>query len=135
MQCPRCRQDNRDDAKFCRECGLALGTSCMTCGSHLRVGSKYCDNCGAAIALIESGSSGLLSPVSPFFQMTKSMLASEATRDGERRQVTVLFSDMKASTEYIADLDPEDARLLLDPVLERMMEAVERYEGTVNQVM
>jgi class 3 adenylate cyclase/tetratricopeptide (TPR) repeat protein len=135
MQCPRCRQENREEAKFCRECGMAFGIACLTCGSNLKVGSKYCDSCGAAVAVIESESAVRLPSVSPFFQLTKSMLASEAVRDGERRQVTVLFSDMKASTEYIADLDPEDARLLLDPVLERMMEAVERYEGTVNQVM
>jgi class 3 adenylate cyclase/tetratricopeptide (TPR) repeat protein len=134
MQCPRCRQDNRDEAKFCRECGIAFGMACLTCGTSLKVGSKYCDNCGATVAVIEQGPS-LLPSASPFFQLTKSMLASEAVRDGERKQVTVLFSDMKASTEYIADLDPEDARLLLDPVLERMMEAVERYQGTVNQVM
>jgi class 3 adenylate cyclase len=49
--------------------------------------------------------------------------------------VTVLFADLKGSMELLADRDPEDARSLLDPVLERMMEAVHRYEGTVNQVM
>jgi class 3 adenylate cyclase/tetratricopeptide (TPR) repeat protein len=55
--------------------------------------------------------------------------------EGERKQVTVLFADLKGSTELLADRDPEDARKLLDPVLEHMMEAVHRYEGTVNQVM
>ena len=67
--------------------------------------------------------------------LTKRILTSEAALEGERKQVTVLFSDMKGSTEQIADRDPEDARRLLDPILERMMEAVDRYEGTVNQVM
>ena len=55
--------------------------------------------------------------------------------EGERKQVTVLFADLKGSMELLADRDPEEARKLLDPVLERMMEAVHRYEGTVNQVM
>ena len=55
--------------------------------------------------------------------------------EGERKQVTVLFADLKGSMELLADRDPEEARQLLDPVLERMMEAVHRYEGTVNQVM
>ena len=55
--------------------------------------------------------------------------------EGERKQVTVLFADLKGSMELLADRDPEDARKILDPVLERMMEAVHRYEGTVNQVM
>src|SRR6185503_14120961 len=54
---------------------------------------------------------------------------------GERKQVTVLFADLKGSMELLADRDPEEARAILDPVLERMMEAVHRYEGTVNQVM
>jgi class 3 adenylate cyclase len=56
-------------------------------------------------------------------------------REGERKQVTVLFADLKGSMELLADRDPEEARKLLDPVLERMMEAVHHYEGTVNQVM
>ena len=58
-----------------------------------------------------------------------------AALEGERKQVTVLFADLKGSMELLADRDPEEARKLLDPVLERMMEAVHRYEGTVNQVM
>ena len=59
----------------------------------------------------------------------------KAALEGERKQVTVLFADLKGSMELLADRDPEDARQLLDPVLERMMDAVHRYEGTVNQVM
>ena len=58
-----------------------------------------------------------------------------AALEGERKQVTVLFADLKGSMELLADRDPEEARQLLDPVLERMMAAVHRYEGTVNQVM
>jgi class 3 adenylate cyclase len=62
-------------------------------------------------------------------------LASRAAFEGERMQVTVLFADIKNSTELIKDLDPEAAQQLLDPALRRMMEAVPRYEGTVNQVL
>jgi class 3 adenylate cyclase/tetratricopeptide (TPR) repeat protein len=60
---------------------------------------------------------------------------SKAALEGERKQVTVLFADLKGSMELLADRDPEEARKILDPVIERMMEAVHRYEGTVNQVM
>ena len=60
---------------------------------------------------------------------------SKSALEGERKQVTVLLADLKGSMELLADRDPEEARKLLDPVLERMMEAVHRYEGTVNQVM
>jgi class 3 adenylate cyclase/tetratricopeptide (TPR) repeat protein len=62
-------------------------------------------------------------------------MTSKAAVEGERKQVTVLFADLRGSMELLADRDPEDARRLLDPVLEHMMEAVHRYEGTVNQVM
>jgi class 3 adenylate cyclase len=67
--------------------------------------------------------------------LAERILTSKTALEGERKQVTVLFADLKGSMELLADRDPEEARKLLDPVLERMMEAVHRYEGTVNQVM
>ena len=67
--------------------------------------------------------------------LAEKILTSKAALEGERKQVTVLFADLKGSMELLADRDPEEARQLLDPVLERMMDAVHRYEGTVNQVM
>src|SRR6202011_3274923 len=67
--------------------------------------------------------------------LAEKMLSSRHALEGERKQVTVLFADLKGSMELLADRDPEEARRLLDPVLERMMEAVHLYEGTVNQVM
>src|SRR5262249_53337572 len=67
--------------------------------------------------------------------LVEKILTSKAALEGERKQVTVLFADLKGSMELLADRDPEEARKILDPVLELMMEAVHRYEGTVNQVM
>jgi len=67
--------------------------------------------------------------------LTEKILAARTILEGERKQVTVLFADLKGSMELLADRDPEEARQLLDPVLERMMDAVHRYEGTVNQVL
>jgi class 3 adenylate cyclase/tetratricopeptide (TPR) repeat protein len=67
--------------------------------------------------------------------LAEKILTSKSALEGERKQVTVLFADLKGSMELLADRDPEEARQLLDPVLERMMAAVHRYEGTVNQVM
>jgi class 3 adenylate cyclase len=67
--------------------------------------------------------------------LAEKILLSKSALEGERKQVTVLFADLKGSMELLADRDPEEARRLLDPVLERMMAAVHRYEGTVNQVM
>ncbi len=67
--------------------------------------------------------------------LAEKIFTSRSALEGERKQVTVLFADLKGSMELLADRDPEEARQLLDPVLERMMAAVHRYEGTVNQVM
>jgi class 3 adenylate cyclase/tetratricopeptide (TPR) repeat protein len=67
--------------------------------------------------------------------LAQKILTSRAALEGERKQVTVLFADLKSSMELLVDRDPEEARKLLDPILERMMEAVHHYEGTVNQVM
>jgi len=138
MQCLACRHENREDARFCRECGEAFGTRCAVCGTNLTAESRFCDNCGApSVTPAGRVASPLLA--SPYFQapsrLARRILTSNAALEGERKQVTVLFSDLKGSTEYIADRDPEYARRLLDPVLELMMEAVDRYEGTVNQVM
>ena len=67
--------------------------------------------------------------------LAEQILTSRAALEGERKQVTVLFADLKGSMELLAERDPEEARQLLDPVLDRMMAAVHQYEGTVNQVM
>jgi class 3 adenylate cyclase len=67
--------------------------------------------------------------------LVEKILTSKTALEGERKQVTVLFADLKGSMELLADRDPEDAREILDPVLKRMMAAVHRYEGTANQVM
>jgi Adenylate and Guanylate cyclase catalytic domain len=67
--------------------------------------------------------------------LAEKILTSRRALEGERKQVTVLFADLKGSMELLADRDPEDARQLLDPVLERIMAAVHRYEGTVHQIM
>src|SRR4029450_4590467 len=67
--------------------------------------------------------------------LAEKIFTSRSALEGERKQVTVLFADLKGSMELLADRDPEEAQQLLDPVLERTIEAVHRYEGIVNQVM
>jgi class 3 adenylate cyclase/tetratricopeptide (TPR) repeat protein len=131
MRCPRCRHENPSVAKFCSECGASLASRCTACSAELPAGAKFCVQCGAPTA---SSESRYPSPQS----YTPKHLAERilaAGMEGERKLVTVLFADMKGSMELIAERDPEEARKLLDPVLERMMEAVHHYEGTVNQVM
>src|SRR5215831_6130577 len=108
--------------------------TCARCGTELRPGAKFCHECGVPVA-------GAPPPRFPSpdrytpRHLADKIITSRAGMEGERKQVTILFADLKGSTELLADRDPEEARRLLDPVLERMMEAVHRYEGTVNQVL
>ena len=97
--------------------------------------AKFCPECAHPVAITARparfGSPDSYTPK----HLAERILLSKDALEGERKQVTVLFADLKGSMELLADRDPEEARKLLDPVLERMMEAVHRYEGTVNQVM
>src|SRR5229473_4951936 len=95
---------------------------------------RFCGQCAAP--LDASHQSRYVSPdaYTPK-HLAERILTSKAALEGERKQVTVLFADLKGSMELLSDRDPEGARKILDPVVEHMMEAVHRYEGTVNQVM
>jgi class 3 adenylate cyclase/tetratricopeptide (TPR) repeat protein len=106
----------------------------------VEAGSKFCDSCGAPLAATPPQPAAAAPRFGPPESYTpkhlaQKILTSKSALEGERKQVTVLFADLKGSMELLADRDPEEARKLLDPVLERMMEAVHHYEGTVNQVM
>src|SRR3989441_28619 len=139
MRCPRCQAENREGARFCRECGATFSAVCWSCGAKVEAGSKFCDGCGASLdAPPASGprASRFASPESYTpTHLAERILTSKSAMEGERKQVTVLFADLKGSMELLAGRDPEEARKILDPVLDRMIEAVHRYEGTVNQVM
>jgi class 3 adenylate cyclase/tetratricopeptide (TPR) repeat protein len=134
MQCPRCQHENPQQAKFCLECGARLALTCSKCRAELPGSAKFCLECGEPVP--QQVRDRFTSPESYTPKhLAEKILTSKAALEGERKQVTVLFADLKGSMELLADRDPEEARKLLDPVLEHMMEAVHRYEGTVNQVM
>ena len=136
MMCPRCRQESPVNARFCAACGASLTPTCGGCGAELPGGARFCAQCGRAAAGAAAGPARFSSPeVYTPRHLAEKILTSRSVVEGERKQVTVLFADLKGSMELLADRDPEEAKRILDPVLERMMEAVHRYEGTVNQVM
>ena len=142
MRCPSCDFENPEGMKFCGECGAPFTARCPQCGFENPPRFKFCGDCGAPLSLPAQA----LSPApvlaaspepasyTPIY-LAEKIVASRSALEGERKQVTVLFADLKGSMELLADRDPEEARAILDPVLERMMAAVHRYEGTVNQVM
>jgi Double zinc ribbon len=135
MKCPQCGQDNPSSLKFCGECGARLVALCPACGAQNSLSQKFCGECGERL-LQARAEAKFASPDSYTPKhLADRILTSKAALEGERKQVTVLFADLKGSMELLADRDPEEARKILDPVLDHMMEAVHRYEGTVNQVM
>jgi hypothetical protein len=134
MHCPRCAFENPEGLKFCNECGTPLRMPCAQCGFANQPQAKFCGECGAALPSQARASTAPPLSYTPDY-LAEKILTSKTALEGERKQVTVLFADLKGSMELLADRDPEEARQLLDPVLERMMDAVHRYEGTVNQVM
>jgi class 3 adenylate cyclase len=138
MKCPRCQHQNEAGARFCEECAAPLARACAACGRPLSPTAKFCPECAhpttPSVAPTPAQRFGSPEAYTPK-HLAEKILTSRSALEGERKQVTVLFADLKGSMELLADRDPEEARKLLDPVLERMMEAVHRYEGTVNQVM
>src|SRR5215470_16016282 len=136
MKCPRCQHENPAGSSFCLECGARLELTCTSCGTDLPAGSKFCNKCGTAVSVPAAGPPRFASPETYTPKhLAEKILISKSALEGERKQVTVLFADLKGSMELLADRDPEEARKILDPVIDHMMEAVHRYEGTVNQVM
>ena len=135
MKCSRCQHENPPQAKFCEECAAPLARSCANCGTQLSATAKFCPECAHPVARpLQSHPVNAPGAYTPK-HLAEKILTSKSALEGERKQVTVLFADMKGSMELLADRDPEEARKILDPVIEHMMEAVHRYEGTVNHLM
>jgi class 3 adenylate cyclase/tetratricopeptide (TPR) repeat protein len=136
MRCPQCSHQNPDGANFCGECGTRLERLCPGCGTGNPLSNNFCHRCGQALGALPSPESRFGSPQSYTPRhLAEKILTARSALEGERKHVTVLFADIKGSLELIEGIDPEEVRTLLDPALQAMMEAVHRYEGTVNQIM
>ena len=132
MKCWNCQHENTAEAKFCEECAAPLLRLCANCKSQVSSTAKFCPQCGQSL-IRAAGDPRFASPkIYTPRHLADKILTSGAALAGERKHITVLFADIKGSLELIAYRDPEDARRLLHAVLERMIEAVHRYEGTVN---
>jgi len=137
VTCPRCQAQSGAGARFCEQCGAKLGRTCSSCGVEVAAGARFCGACGTPLTNAASGPTPRFADPQSYTpkHLADKILTAKGALEGERKLVTVLFADVKGSMELLADRDPEEARKILDPVLERMMEAIHRYEGTVNQVM
>src|SRR5215831_19179865 len=151
--CAACQSANEDDALFCEHCGQPLEQHCPACDTPARAQARFCRKCGQSLRQPADPGQPVPPPSPPSAHVAaldgtrkrwqrdlpphliEKIRASRDRLEGERKQVTVLFADLKDSTELIRGLDPEAAQQLLDPAIHHMMGAVHRFEGTVNQVL
>jgi class 3 adenylate cyclase len=132
MLCTKCNNDNPADASFCEKCGAKLELACPACKTSASPGARFCKKCGTALAATRPDSHPASSSESPINVIAAAGSASEAI-EGERKMVTALFADIKGSTALMEELDPEEARAIIDPALRIMIDAVKRYDGYVVQ--
>jgi len=132
MLCAKCNKDNPADASFCEGCGAKLQLICSACKASVSPGAQYCKKCGTSLGSTKDDDSATVSSTKSQIRVAADGGASEAP-DGERKTVTALFADIKGSTELMEDLDPEEARTIIDPALKLMIDAVRRYDGYVVQ--
>ena len=121
MQCPFCEHENPSGVKFCGECGSRFELPCAACGARNPAANKFCYECGSNLTGKPPPEKFSLPQSYIPKHLAEKILTSKAALEGERKQVTVLFADMKSSMELLADRDPEEARKLLDAVIEQMM--------------
>ncbi len=138
MICPSCDHENRSAAKFCEECGAHFSPACSSCGTELRPGAKFCDECGtttsakATRAAAPAGGERSPSDYTPK-HLADRILQSKSALEGERKQVTVLFADVKGSMELAGQVDPERWHVILNRFFEILSDGIHLFEGTVNQ--
>src|SRR5215472_7674418 len=130
MRCSKCATENPAGNKFCGGCGSALSARCPQCGAENNPSFRFCGNCGASLSAQDSPKAEALALASSSIRVTAE---PSDIPEGERKTVTALFADIKGSTELERDLDPEEARAIVDPALKVMIDAVHRYDGYVVQ--
>jgi len=145
MICASCRHDNPERAKFCLECGQRLAAACPQCGTELPPAAKFCLECGHRLGAVEAapvGTPTVALPGEDFHarlasytpkHLAEKILTSRSAIEGERRQVTVLFTDVAGFTPLAEKLDPEDVHRIMNRCFEMITSEVHRFEGTINQ--
>jgi class 3 adenylate cyclase/tetratricopeptide (TPR) repeat protein len=129
MNCAKCGADNREGRKFCAKCAAPLARLCPQCGASNEPGENFCGECAAALGQPPNTSANK-SNESPIRLAEK---PAAENLEGERKTITALFADIKGSMDLMEDLDPEEARGIVDPALKIMIDAAHRYGGYIVQ--
>jgi ribosomal protein L40E len=115
MRCHGCTAENPEHAKFCLECGAQLGNRCVACGAELPARAKFCLECGKPVAAASKPGPALPDPRSYTPKhLAEKILTSRSALEGERKQVTVLFADVKGSMDLAEQVDPEEWHKIMD---------------------
>jgi class 3 adenylate cyclase/tetratricopeptide (TPR) repeat protein len=131
LSCPSCRHSNPAEAKFCQQCGLQLHRICAGCQTEISPDAKFCHRCGRPTDKA-AGPSPANRAYTPQYLADK-ILTSRSALEGERKQVTVLFADIKGSMQLAEQVDPEDWHAILDEFFQILAAGIHRFEGTINQ--
>ena len=133
MKCENCGAENPAEQKFCNECAAPFKRRCAKCGYENAPTAKFCGECAAPLGVTEGSGRSPAGAVPTSAIRVAAEQAEASSNDGERKTVTALFADIKGSTELEQDLDPEEARAIIDPALKLMIDAVRRYDGYIVQ--
>jgi class 3 adenylate cyclase/tetratricopeptide (TPR) repeat protein len=135
MECVACGFENREGAKFCKQCGNRFQLHCPSCGHPCDSGGAFCDECGHELR--KPVKAEPLDFTQPYSYTPKHLadkiLTSRSSIEGERKIVTILFADVASSTAMFENLDPEAVHEIMDGCFRLMMDQIHRYEGTINQ--
>jgi hypothetical protein len=116
MKCPKCQTENPEGNKFCRKCGKKISLTCPQCGIDIQADDAFCGACGSSLA-------------SP----PQKELNEEPIDQGERKYVTVLFSDLSGYTAMSEKLDPEEVKEIMSRIFGEIAQVVTRYEGFIEK--
>jgi class 3 adenylate cyclase/tetratricopeptide (TPR) repeat protein len=133
MSCPACGHQNPSDSRFCFQCGAPVARRCPQCRAVLPADIRFCNQCGARADSTESAAAAQAPAAYTPKHLAEKILSSRIALEGERKQVTVLFADVKGSMDLAEQLDPEEWHGIMDRFFQLLAEGVHRFEGTVNQ--
>ncbi len=139
MKCVECGFENDEDAKYCENCGAAITHLCPHCNSPIKPGASFCKTCGTALPQEYSKEEGqkrlaVLRQSVPA-GLKEKIRASSAKIEGERKPVTILFTDIVGSTSLAEKLDPEEWKEVVSTAHQRISQVVYKYEGTIAQLL
>jgi class 3 adenylate cyclase len=133
MRCSSCGSENREARKFCAGCGTALTLACRACGAANHPGERFCGECGKPLAATAKEPTPRDPRAYTPKHLAEKILTSRSALEGERKQVTVLFADVKGSMDLAEQVDPEEWHKIMDRLFAILSEGVHRFEGTINQ--